>query len=129
MLIIKVDPPFLYSSMKKNHKDSADFWHRKITLKIRIVPYLTFNTKSNQIPRTFLRPFSYTLGLTYPTLNSATLSYSSEVTLTTIYFDLDSTVKLGFKELFGHHKKVFLLTQCYRRFWVKWRKCKNVQRG
>ena len=31
MLIIKVNCPFLYSSMKKkNCKDSADFWHRKI---------------------------------------------------------------------------------------------------
>ena len=38
--------------MKKNHKDSADFLHRKMTLKIIIVLYLTFNIKSNQIPRT-----------------------------------------------------------------------------
>ena len=52
-----------------------------MTLKIRIVLYLTFNTKSNQIPRTFLWPFSLTFGLAYPLLNSATLSCSSEVTL------------------------------------------------
>ena len=39
-------------------KDSADFRHRKMALKIRISLYLTFNTKSSQIPRTFLWPFS-----------------------------------------------------------------------
>ena len=29
MLIIKVNHPFLYSSMKKNHKDLADFLTQK----------------------------------------------------------------------------------------------------
>ena len=33
---------------KKNYKDSADFWHRKLGLTIRILQYLTFNTKPNQ---------------------------------------------------------------------------------
>ena len=36
--------------MKKNLKDSADFLHKKMNLKIRIVLYLTFKTKLNQIP-------------------------------------------------------------------------------
>ena len=66
------------------HKVSADFWHRKMTLKMRIVLHLIFNTKSSQIPGTFLWPFSYTFGLAYSPLNSSTLSCSSEVTLTLI---------------------------------------------
>ena len=40
-----------------------------------------FDTKSSQIPRTFLWLFSQTFGLDYSPLNSATLSCSSEVTL------------------------------------------------
>ena len=57
------------------------FVDTKMTLRIRILLYLTFNTKSNQIPRTFLWPFSQTFGLVYSPLNSATFSCSSEVTL------------------------------------------------
>ena len=30
-----------YSSMKKNQKDSNDFWHRKLTLKVRFRHFLT----------------------------------------------------------------------------------------
>ena len=52
-----------------------------MALKIRILPYLTFNTKSSQIPRTCLWPFSQTFGLVYSPLNSAKLSCLSEVTL------------------------------------------------
>ena len=63
----------------------ADFWRRKITLKIRILLYLTFNTNSNQIPRTFLWPFSLTFGLVYSPLNSAMVSCWSEVTLYSLY--------------------------------------------
>ena len=37
ILMIKVNYPFLYSSMEKNCKDSNDFWHRKMALKIRIL--------------------------------------------------------------------------------------------
>ena len=52
-----------------------------MALKIRISLYLTFNTKSSQISRTFLWPFSETFGLVYSPLNSAKLSCLSEVTL------------------------------------------------
>ena len=48
-----------------------------------------FDTKSSQIPRTFLWLFSQTFGLDYSPLNSATLSCSSEVTLM-----LGSTIEL-----------------------------------
>ena len=30
-----------YSSMKKNQKDSDDFWHRKLTLKVKFWHFLT----------------------------------------------------------------------------------------
>ena len=62
--------PFLYSS---------------ITLKIRFVLYLTFDTKSNQMPRAFLWQVSKTFGLTYSPLNSAKLNCSIEVTLTKVH--------------------------------------------
>ena len=62
--------PFLYSSM---------------TLKIRFVLYLTFDTKSNQMPRAFLWQVSKTFGLTYSPLNSAKLNCSIEVTLTKVH--------------------------------------------
>ena len=39
------------------------------------------DTKSSQIAKTFLWQFSWTFGLAYSPLNSATLSCSSEVTL------------------------------------------------
>ena len=56
-----------------------DLWHRKMTLKTRIVLYLTFHSKSIQIPRTFYGCFHF--GLTYPLLISTKLNNSSEVTL------------------------------------------------
>ena len=66
---------------KNNQRDLANFWHRKLTLKIRIVLYFTFNTKSMKISKIFVWSFTKTFGLTYSPLNSAKLSFSSEVTL------------------------------------------------
>ena len=43
---------FLYSSMKKNEKDSVDFWHRKM-LKVRILLFSTFNSKTTERPKIF----------------------------------------------------------------------------
>ena len=57
MLIIKVVLLFFYSSTKKNQKDSADLWHRKMTLKTQMLLYLTFHSKLNQTPRTFFGSF------------------------------------------------------------------------
>ena len=42
---------FYILQWKKNQKDSADFWHRKMTLKTRIMLYWTFHSKSIQIPK------------------------------------------------------------------------------
>ena len=36
-----------YSSMKKNQKDSDDFWHRKLTLKVKFWHFLTARHYSN----------------------------------------------------------------------------------
>ena len=68
---MKVGLPFLYSSMKKNQKDSANFWHRKMTLKVRIVLFSTFNSITTERPKIFVLPFSYCIGLAYEPLNSA----------------------------------------------------------
>ena len=75
MLIIKVALPLSYSSMKKNHKDSVDFWHRKMTLKIRIALFFTFKTQRNARPRIFLYTQSWSWGYVYSSLNSAMLSW------------------------------------------------------
>ena len=50
---------FLNSSMKKNQINSANFsiWHRKMTLKVRIVPYLTLNSKTTEKPKIFFDRF------------------------------------------------------------------------
>ena len=82
----RLSPIFVFFNENFFWKDSADFWLSKMALKIRILLYLTFNTKSSQIPRTFLWPFSLTFGLVYSTLNSANLSWLSEVTLWHMYF-------------------------------------------
>ena len=77
MVIIKVNLPFLYSRMKKK------------IVRIQLIfdiENLTINTKSNQIIRTFLLPFSWIFGLVYFPLNSATLSCSSVVTLGNFYY-------------------------------------------
>ena len=77
MLKIKVNLPFLYSRMKKK------------IVRIQLIfdiENLTINTKSNQIIRTFLLPFSWIFGLVYFPLNSATLSCSSVVTLGNFYY-------------------------------------------
>ena len=76
---------FYILQWKKNQKVSADFWHRNMTLKTRIVLYLTFCSESIQIPRTFLWLFSLTFGLAYSPLNSTKLNCSSEVTLRQIH--------------------------------------------
>ena len=46
---------------------------------------LAFDTRSSQIAKTFLWSFSQTFGLAYSPLISATLSFSSEVTLFEIW--------------------------------------------
>ena len=53
---------------------------------VKFLTSLTFNSKSSQIAKIFLRPFSQAFGLAYSPLNSATLSCSSEVTLLTLFY-------------------------------------------
>ena len=67
-------PFFIFFNEKKNQKDSVDFWHRKITLKIRIALFLTFKTKKNHRPSIFihtkleLRPSLFLPELSYAQL-------------------------------------------------------------
>ena len=74
MPLIKVGLPFL--------NDSADFWHRKMTLKIRIELCLTLKIKR---PRILVFTPSWSWGQPYSSLNSAKLSWKSEVTLKYMY--------------------------------------------
>ena len=70
MTIIKVALFFIFLN-EKNEKDSVDFWHRKMTLKVRILLFSTFNSKTTQRPKIFLWLFSQFFGLAYLPLNSA----------------------------------------------------------
>ena len=85
--MIEVVLPFLRSSMKEKFRKILLIFDIEMTLKIRIVLYLTFDTKSKQICMYFL-PYFYgffhrpCFGLVYSQVNSAMLSFSSEVTLT-----------------------------------------------
>ena len=52
MTIIKVALLFLHSSMKKIETDSVDFLHRKMTLKVKMLLFLTIKR-----PKSFLFQF------------------------------------------------------------------------
>ena len=72
---------FVFFNEKKIEKDSVDFWHRKMTLKVRIVLFSTFNSKTTERPKIFLWPFSYFFSLAYWPLNSAAGRKKTLVTL------------------------------------------------
>ena len=90
---------FYILQWKKIQKDLADFWHRQMTLKTRIVLYLTFRSKSIQIPRMFLWLLPQTFDLTYLPLNPPRLNCSSEVPLK----DKHTYLKLVSVPSFIHH--------------------------
>ena len=46
-----------YCSMKKNEKDLNHFWHRKLTLKVRIWQFLTTFMQVYQRPNSFIMLF------------------------------------------------------------------------
>ena len=56
MIMIKVALLYLCFPMKKNEKNSVYFWLRKMTLKVRIVLFSTFNSKTTKRPNIFLWP-------------------------------------------------------------------------
>ena len=77
-ILIKVGLLFCILQWKNN---SVDFWHRLMTLKVRIVPFLILNSKTTERPKIFLWPFSKTFGLAYSPLNSAACRKVTLVTL------------------------------------------------
>ena len=75
-----------YSSMKKEiEKDSDNFWHRKLTLKVRILPFLTTFTQLTARQRNFLRGRLLVLGLKECLVECETLCVKSEVMLNYFY--------------------------------------------
>ena len=84
--------------------------------------FLTFNSKSSQIARTFLRLFSKTFGLAYSPLNSATLSCSSEVTLVVILYHVkkDAWSKIRYKFLIRYVKGIAI---CMRQLMKSMKTC------
>ena len=89
----------------------------------RIVLYLTCHSKSNQIPRTFLLPFSSTFCLTNLPINSAKLNCSSEVTLRNTYIFLLGLSVISSNRIFlvstnklvSQTRKLFLVLLCWSR--------------
>ena len=64
MTITKVALLFSYSVMKKTvEKDSVKFWHRKVTLNVRILLFWTFNSKTTKRPKIFHGCFHSSLAL------------------------------------------------------------------
>mgnify|MGYP001423040879 CR=1 FL=1 len=72
-----------FNEKKKVEKDLVDFGHRKMTLKVRILLYSTFDSKTTGRPEIFIWPFSYFFGLTYQPLNSGA---SRKITLSKLFY-------------------------------------------
>ena len=84
--------PFFIFFDEKNERDLDNFWHRKITLKVRIVLFSTFNSKTIERPKTFLWPFLYIVlwPNLEPNLSSTKLSCLQKITFLTFPFFLDN---------------------------------------
>ena len=80
MSLIKVGFPFSNFFHKK--RDLSDFWHRKMTLKIKVALSLTLKIKKNEKPRILFHTQIWIWGQTCSFLNSVKLSWKSQVTLT-----------------------------------------------
>ena len=89
-----------------------NFWHHKLTLKVRFWPFLTLVAEVNWRPRTFLWPFLLTFGLAYSPLNSAKLCCSSEGTLPCIYLHgLEYITKLCLKYFRLDSRTLFVIVK------------------
>ena len=66
-------------------KDSYNFWHRKLTLKVRILSFLTTFTQLTARFENFLRGWLLVLGLKEGLVECATVCVKSEVILTSTY--------------------------------------------
>ena len=65
----------------QNYKDSNNFWQRKLTLKVRILPFLTTFTQLTARLKNILRGWLLTFGLKKCLVECATVSVKSEVIL------------------------------------------------
>ena len=62
-------------------KDLDNFWHRKLTLKVRILPFLTIFTQLTERLKNFLRGWLLVLSLKEGLVECATVCVKSEVIL------------------------------------------------
>ena len=71
-----------YSSMKKKiEKDSDNFWYRKLTLKVRILPFLTTFVQLSARLKNFLWGWLLVLGIKEGLVECATVCVKSVVIL------------------------------------------------
>ena len=92
-----------------------------MALKIRILPYLHFNTKSNPIPRNFLWPFSYTFSLVYSPLNSASCSIEVTLNLSEVQIQIQISKQIS-RGCAIFQKKVGFTHVRYKNFLSTWTK-------
>ena len=69
----------------KNEKDLDHFWHRELTLKVRILPFLTTFTQLTARLKNFLMGLLLVLGLKEGLLECVTACVKSEVILLTVH--------------------------------------------
>ena len=84
MLIRKSVPLKSYSSMKIFYKHLNNFRHRKLTLKVRILPFLTTFTQLTTRLKNFLRGWLLVISLKKGLVEWATVCIKSEVILLNI---------------------------------------------
>ena len=80
-LSLAVSWDFILDSMNFFYKDSDNFWRRKLTLKVRILPFLTTFTQLKAWLKNFLRGSLLILGLKEGLVECATVCVKSEVIL------------------------------------------------
>ena len=78
----KCAPKIIFFNEKKNYEDSHNFWHRKLTLKVRILSFLTTFTQLTARRINFYRGWLFIFGLKEGLVECATLCVKSEVILT-----------------------------------------------
>ena len=75
----KCAPQMIFFNEFFFYKDSDPFWHRKLTLKVRILPFGTTSTwMTRKIKKNFLRSWLLILGLKEGLVECATVCVKSE---------------------------------------------------
>ena len=72
-------PKIIFFNGKRNYNDSGNFWRRKLSLKVRILWFLTTNTQLTTRLKNFLRGWLLVMGLKEGLVECATVYVKSVV--------------------------------------------------